>query len=168
VGQGKVLVVTTAQDGKEGYTVLAKVAHVRRDDAGNWALCCQFISELSDEELQRLLPANMNETLPIGGDSHELPPATQAAPASNGTPKERQRIPSVQLNLEIASRTTIDCMISDFAAGNCQWPFAAGTIGSMCQCCSCVLGIDQRRCQCEKDQRNIFPSLLKVRIDKTR
>jgi hypothetical protein len=119
------------QDGKEGYTVLARVVHVRREDAGDWALGCQFISELSDEELQRLLPTNaaMHETLPISGDSDELRSAPQAAPATNETPKERQRIPSVQLNLEIAPRTTIGCVIADFAAGNCQWPLAAGTIG---------------------------------------
>src|SRR5437879_1582081 len=43
-------------DGEEPYTVLAKVIHVRALPDSAWALGCQFISELSEEEVQHLLP----------------------------------------------------------------------------------------------------------------
>src|SRR5262245_5132454 len=39
-------------DGSEPYTVLVKVIHVRAASGGTWALGCQFISQLSDDELR--------------------------------------------------------------------------------------------------------------------
>jgi hypothetical protein len=41
--------------GQEPYTVYVKVVHVRREEGEFWSLGCKLMSELSDEELQRLL-----------------------------------------------------------------------------------------------------------------
>jgi hypothetical protein len=43
--------------GGEPYTVLARVVHVRAQPDGSWALGCKFVSELGEDEVQRLLPS---------------------------------------------------------------------------------------------------------------
>lgn len=43
-------------DGQENYSVLAKVVHVKNQNDGSWALGCRFVSELSEDEMGRLLP----------------------------------------------------------------------------------------------------------------
>jgi hypothetical protein len=47
--------------GGEPYTVLARVIHVRAQSDGSWLLGCQFISQLGEDEMQRLLPATAEE-----------------------------------------------------------------------------------------------------------
>jgi hypothetical protein len=47
--------------GGEPYTVLARVVHVRAQSDGTWALGCKFVSELGEDEVQRLLPAKSTE-----------------------------------------------------------------------------------------------------------
>jgi hypothetical protein len=42
-------------DGRPGATVLACVVHVTPQPSGEWALGCNFIRELSDDELKALL-----------------------------------------------------------------------------------------------------------------
>lgn len=41
--------------GREAYTVLAKVVHILGESDGSWSLGCRFISELNDDEVERLL-----------------------------------------------------------------------------------------------------------------
>src|SRR5262249_21444221 len=55
------------RDGDEAYTVLAKVVHINPLPEGFWSLGCKFVSELSEDELRRLVPCR--------------PQATEAAPA---------------------------------------------------------------------------------------
>src|SRR4051812_47471166 len=38
------------RDGREGYTVLARVVQVRRQPDGAWSLGCQFVSELGEDQ----------------------------------------------------------------------------------------------------------------------
>jgi hypothetical protein len=40
---------------RESAIVFVKVVHLRREDDGAWSLGCKFVSELSEDELQRLL-----------------------------------------------------------------------------------------------------------------
>jgi hypothetical protein len=40
---------------RESAIVFVKVVHLRREDDGAWMLGCKFVSELSEDELQRLL-----------------------------------------------------------------------------------------------------------------
>jgi len=42
------------KEGQEPYTVYVKVVHIRREDGDFWSLGCKLMSELSDEEMQRL------------------------------------------------------------------------------------------------------------------
>ena len=46
------------KDGLDSETVYAKVVHVRNDEDGSYILGCRLMSELSGEELQRLLTVN--------------------------------------------------------------------------------------------------------------
>lgn len=42
---------------RESAIVFVKVVHLRREDDGGWTLGCRFVSELSEDELLRLLTA---------------------------------------------------------------------------------------------------------------
>jgi PilZ domain len=42
---------------RESAIVFIKVVHLRREDDGAWTLGCKFVSELSEDEVQRLLTA---------------------------------------------------------------------------------------------------------------
>ncbi len=42
---------------RESAIVFVKVVHLRREDDGAWTLGCRFVSELSEDEVQRLLTA---------------------------------------------------------------------------------------------------------------
>jgi hypothetical protein len=86
-------------DGDEPYTVLAKVVHVQALPGGSWALGCQFISELSEDEVLRLLPR---------------PPQP-----------EKNRITGVTLQLEVPRDRLINCRIQRLTVPG-SWPLAAG------------------------------------------
>ncbi|MCI0684190.1 MAG: PilZ domain-containing protein [Gemmataceae bacterium] len=45
----------TGKDGRATRTILACVVHVNQQSAGAWALGCNFIRELTDEDLQALI-----------------------------------------------------------------------------------------------------------------
>src|SRR5437868_212713 len=104
---------------EETYTVLARVVNVRRQESGYWFLGCQFVSELSDDEMQRLLPLT----------PYAVPkPAKKASRTVERRSRERHEVTQLHLRLEIAPSTTIGCVIPQFAAAS-FWPLAAGTIG---------------------------------------
>src|SRR5262245_35057026 len=42
-------------EGQDNYSVLAKVVNVENQNDGTWALGCRFVSELSEDEMDRLL-----------------------------------------------------------------------------------------------------------------
>jgi hypothetical protein len=42
-------------EARESSVVFVKVVHVKASEQGGWALGCKFVSELSEDELQRLL-----------------------------------------------------------------------------------------------------------------
>jgi hypothetical protein len=55
---GAGLAVELPGDGvHESSIVFAKVVHLRRHDDGDWLLGCKFLSELSEDQLQRLIQA---------------------------------------------------------------------------------------------------------------
>src|SRR5205823_7885001 len=64
---------------QDAYVVLAKVVHVRRQENGYWFLGCKFISELSEDEMQRLLSHQQQAAGTTR--AHEEKPAAPAAPA---------------------------------------------------------------------------------------
>lgn len=57
--KGTPLALELPGDGtREPSVCFVKVVHVKRDADGAWMLGCEFLSELSDDEMQRLLTAN--------------------------------------------------------------------------------------------------------------
>jgi hypothetical protein len=116
------------------YVVLAKVMQVQRHGNTGWMLGCKFVSELSEEEVQRLLPVSTStnappvaaEATPRPSDKTELSPSFVAS-----LPATPTSIHPVQLIVEFGAGKTIGCMIPDFGALNCPWPLAPGTVGSL-------------------------------------
>ncbi len=47
-----------ADSGRQAYTVLGKVVYVRPQKDGSWTHGCAFLSELNEDEIQRLLDAS--------------------------------------------------------------------------------------------------------------
>jgi hypothetical protein len=100
-------------DKNDSDVVLAKVMHVSRRSDNTWMMGCQFLSELSEDELQRLL--------------FRSPQALSTTPDRSANP----RIVPVHLIVEIAEGETIDCTIPDFGTTKCRWPLAPGAIGAL-------------------------------------
>src|SRR6266511_3721808 len=105
-------------DGDEPYTVLAKVVHVRSLPDGTWALGCQFISELDEDEVLHLTPHQRPSAVPQPAEPAPLVPS-----------QHRQAIANVSLQLEIPAGRVIDCHIRRLSVAE-TWPLAPGkTLG---------------------------------------
>jgi hypothetical protein len=88
--------------GQEPYTAYARVVHVRNEGGGWYALGCQFMSELSDEELRRLLRA-------------------PEAPA----PVEPTVIEEVRVSISVRPGRFVRCRVKRFRVRG-AWPLQAG------------------------------------------
>jgi hypothetical protein len=100
------------KEGQEPATVYVRVVYVHRDDDGTYALGCKFMSELSDDELQRLV--NFGVTDP---DSH--PEIVLVEPA-------RRTIADVRVWIGVGPGRIVRCRVKQFhVTGN--WPVDAGT-----------------------------------------
>jgi hypothetical protein len=92
-----------ANDG-DPYTVFVRVVHLRSNGDGSYTLGCQFVSELSEEELGRLV--------------HEQPPST---PTSD--------VPSVVADLRVeveeSEAVIARCRVKRFHVAS-SWPLEAG------------------------------------------
>jgi hypothetical protein len=100
-------------DGEDPYTVLAKVVNVRATPDGSWALGCKFVSELGEDELQRLLGPRP----PAAAEPEAVVPSKVASPPpprANGSGK--RSIPNVLLQLEIRPGKVIHCRIRNLTA----------------------------------------------------
>lgn len=92
----------------EAYTVFAKVVHVRQVPGGSYALGCRFVSELSEDEVCRLLAAA------------PLPPEEpQTAPTAIV-------VPAVRLLIEARPGEVVPGHITRFHVSK-SWPLAPGT-----------------------------------------
>jgi hypothetical protein len=169
-------------DGQDAYAVLAKVVHVRRQENGFWFLGCKFISELSDDEMQRLLRCPSRAAPPSSDYDLNLPfsqcditpppgpPVVAKTPAAKPAAKpnrsaDKRRIGHVQLKLEIALRTTVDCLIDNFASTH-FWPLAANTVGVLKgkdkQGQPWKLRVKVQRCQSTKEGWQLECGLIKM------
>jgi hypothetical protein len=85
--------------GKDGerYIVFAKVMQVQQEEDGNWALGCKFLSELSEDELQRLV-------------TFSPPPVV---------------LEDAHLAIELPTGRIVRCRIKRFSVGD-SWPLPAG------------------------------------------
>ena len=60
---------------RESAIVFVKVVHLRREDDGGWTLGCKFVSELGEDELQRLLTATHHVLSSAKKKLHDKAPA---------------------------------------------------------------------------------------------
>jgi PilZ domain len=109
-------------DGGEPYTVLAKVIHTRSRGDGSWVIGSRFVSELSEDELQRLLASPS----PVGDPPHQ----TQAEPVAPsrltqvGHPpgvSQNQSIGEMRLQIVLSSGAVINCRLRRLTVAE-PWP----------------------------------------------
>jgi hypothetical protein len=63
---------------RESAIVFVKVVHLRREDDGAWMLGCKFVSELSDDELHRLLTSTHHVLTSAKKKPHDEAPPDDA------------------------------------------------------------------------------------------
>jgi hypothetical protein len=100
--------------GQEPYVVFVKVMNTRAEDGGTWSLGCQFVSELGEDELERLLTAFPQHAEPVA-----QPPAQTLAP-------DTRVIANAMIRLEIVPGRFIRGRVKWLRAPE-AWPPAAGT-----------------------------------------
>jgi PilZ domain len=93
-------------------TVLVKVVHVRRQEDKHWSLGCKFISEMSEEEMRRLLLAGDADVV----DPNESRLTVHSMPLA---------VPKVRLQVVVNAVALIDC-VADRMVVPSSWPLAAG------------------------------------------
>jgi hypothetical protein len=114
------------QHGEEPYTVLAKVVHVQQRSDGSWALGCKFISELSEDELQRLMPPQPPKAVPAATPPSSAIPVVPSALLREGAAGEKA-LAEVQFQLELAQGRVINCRIRRLSVPG-TWPLSAGKV----------------------------------------
>jgi hypothetical protein len=117
--------------GEEPYTVLAKVVHVQGLPDGSWALGCKFISELSEDEVQRLLPTSVSvPQLPVETAPEPIAPSQHLQAAASSALQQdasgNQKISEVNLQFEAGQGRVIECRIRRLSVPG-AWPLSAGT-----------------------------------------
>jgi hypothetical protein len=101
------------QDGQEPATVYVRVVHVRRDEAdGTYVLGCKFMSELSDEELNRLVRFGEEDT-----DSN---------PEIVAVEPDRITVADVRVWIGVRAGRIVRCKVRQFHVAG-TWPVAPGT-----------------------------------------
>ncbi len=100
------------KDGQDPATVYVRVVHVRRDDDGSYVLGCKFMSELSDEELHRLVHFGAE-------DESAYPEILPLEP-------ERTTIADVRVWIGVAPGRVVRCRAQQLHISG-SWPVAAGT-----------------------------------------
>src|SRR5205823_11360237 len=107
----------------------AKVVYARALPGGSWSLGCKFISELSDDELQRLLgpapPAPCPQPPPPAPISPSRSLQAAAAPPTPPSTSRKKVFPGVRLQLEVSPGKVVDCHLQRLVVPG-AWPVAAG------------------------------------------
>jgi hypothetical protein len=116
------------------YVVLAKVVNVSRQSNSFWMLGCKFVSELSDDEVGRLLPRAQSSIEPPSAlNETALPPALTelARPAAAPQSTKQPKIFPIYLVVQTAAGKKVGCMIPSFEVLSCSWPLAPGKVGAL-------------------------------------
>ncbi len=120
-----------ADDEQERTVVFVKVVHLQAIENGAWALGCRFISELGEDELQRLLTSTHNVLSPSKGqlfdekDNEEV--SSGAIPVSQ---PEIRIITDVHLLVAAQPGSFRECLVKRLNVTKC-WPLTAGKILSL-------------------------------------
>jgi PilZ domain len=121
-------------DQRESSVVFVKVVRVSAQDDGAWALGCKFVSELSDDEVQRLM---LSEQFVLGSSKEQYDSHADDIDERDGEPAPRPEPPAaapaleilteVGVEIEIGQERPIRCWIKRLDVSKC-WPLAAGTL----------------------------------------
>ncbi|MBM3993296.1 MAG: PilZ domain-containing protein [Planctomycetes bacterium] len=126
--KGSALAIELPGDGvREPTVVFVKVMHVRSAGNGAWMLGCKFVSELSDDELQRLLTSTQHVLSTEKPPEDEPEPAETDADATANTQPESRVLQNVFLHVETVSGRTMDFVIKKLNVSRI-WPLAPGKI----------------------------------------
>jgi hypothetical protein len=108
----------------EGYSVIVRVVHVRREEDDLWTLGCKFLSDLSEEEVSTLLPQPAQPTAEPVAPSRPVP-APSPASLEEGT--HRQTLSGIHIRLESSAGTVLDCPVR-YLNVPANWPPPPGKI----------------------------------------
>jgi hypothetical protein len=117
----------------EPAVVFVKVIHIHREENGAWSMGCKFVSDLSEDEVDRLLTATSH----VLGSSK--PPERRQEPEDLETStlddiETPAPIPeflsNVSLRVETRSGSHVDCVINRLHVGT-SWPLSAGKLLSV-------------------------------------
>ena len=112
---------------RESAVVFVKVRHVKAQDDGTWALGCKFISELSDDEVQRLITSD-EYVLSSAKDNEVVEPEANEKfddESTAGTPVNVTFLTDVLVEIDAGRKDTIRCSIKRLDVSKC-WPMSAG------------------------------------------
>lgn len=114
---------------RESAVVFVKVVHVKSQDDGTWALGCKFVSELSDDEVHRLVTSDdyvLSSTKredPTGAyEEHDEIDNDEPAPAPAPVVTS---ITEVGVEILVARESPIRCWIKRLDVSKC-WPLTPG------------------------------------------
>jgi hypothetical protein len=111
---GSGLAVEVPEDANgDGQTILVKVVHVKRQLDGWWSLGCKFISELSEDEIRRLVSA--------GNQAPALEPQQRLKAVLTGP----LALTKVRLQVLVNSAALIDC-VAEHLLVPASWPLRVG------------------------------------------
>jgi hypothetical protein len=114
---------------RESTVVFVKVIHVRAEDNGMWSLGCQFVQELSEDELERLLTAT-NHVHPSLLDSYLDDSASESACGSVSASACDGILSEVHLLAETRAGNFVDYVIKRLDVSR-SWPLTPGKILSV-------------------------------------
>lgn len=119
--RGTPLAVELPGDGRrEPMVVFVKVVYVRAQDDGRWALGCRFVSDLSEDEISRLLNADRYVLSPRR-EEIETPEAPEP---EDTTPRV---LFDVTVQIDVGRAEPVRCRIKRLDVSKC-WPLTEGRI----------------------------------------
>jgi hypothetical protein len=101
----------------EPSTVFVKVVHLQAQDDGSWMLGCKFVSELSDDEVNRLTTC--------GNYVLASTPEEERTETTSDTEAEIMFLTDVCVEIELDGRPVVRCAIKRLDVSK-SWPIAAG------------------------------------------
>jgi PilZ domain len=95
--RGTALAVELPGERGETFTVFVKVVHLRSDENGAWILGCKFVSDLSDDEVQRLIASQSR----VNGSTNRI-----------DTPVVDRFLSHVQIEFESERGESVVCIVN--------------------------------------------------------
>jgi hypothetical protein len=120
-----------ADDEQEPTVVFVKVVHLQAIENGAWALGCRFISELGEDELQRLLTSTHNVLSSSKGQLFDEKDSDEVSFGSIPVSQPEIRIiTDVHLLVAAQPGSFRECLVKRLNVTKC-WPLTAGKILSL-------------------------------------